>query len=169
MDKKEIDLMIQKVKMSVESLAPLQGDLTKLANELQEKERMLTEREETLKQSQEKNAELSASYMSVQEELNKLSAMYKDLSGSVDANIDIKHILSVYVTLLEHVFEGKPHAKILLLLNSHENNQITRQELNQTLGFSAAIVLHSIHELLRAELIDYEDDTGLVTLREKLV
>jgi predicted transcriptional regulator len=94
--------------------------------------------------------------------------MYKDLSGSVDTNINIKHILSVYVTLLENVFEGKPHAKILLLLNSHEPHQITRQELNQTLGFSAAIVLHSIHELLRAELIDYEDETGLVTLKERI-
>lgn len=169
MDKNEIDMMIQKIKMSVESLAPLQGDLTKLAKDLQDKERLLEEREKKLQESQEKNAELNASYQSVQGELDKLTSMYKDLAGTADANINIKHILSVYVTLLEHVFEGKPHAKILLLLNSHESHKITRQELNQTLGFSAAIVLHSIHELLRAELIDYEDDTGLVTLKEKIL
>lgn len=169
MDKHEIDMMIQKVRMSVESLAPLTGDLTKLAQELQEKEQLLEEREKKLQESQEQNKELSASYLSVQGELDKLTAMYKDLAGTADANIDIKHILSVYVTLLEHVFEGKPHAKILLLLNSNETHSITRQQLNQTLGFSAAVVLHSIHELLRAELIDYEDESGIVTLREKML
>ena len=130
---------------------------------------MLGEREKKLQESQEKNAELQESYLSVQGELDKLTAMYQDLAGTADANIDIKHILSVYVTLLEHVFEGKPHAKILLLLNTNETHSITRQQLNQTLGFSAAVVLHSIHELLRAELIDYEDETGVVTLREKML
>lgn len=169
METSEIDRMIQKIKLSVESLAPLPGDLEKLAFELQEKQKMLDEREKTLQESQSKNAELQESYREVQEELNKLSAMYKDLAGTAEANINIKDILSVYVTLLEHVFEGKPHAKILLLLNTNETHKITRQELNQTLGFSAAIVLHSIHELLRAELVDYEDDTGLVTLRTKLL
>ena len=169
MNKSEIDKMIEKIKLSVESLAPLQHDLSNLAKELQEKEQMLEEREKTLKESQEKNVVLQESYSSVQDELNKLSAMYKDLAGTADANINIKHILNVYVTLLEHVFEGRPHAKILLLLNTNETHKITRQELNQTLGFSAAIVLHSIHELLRAELIDYEDESGLVTLKEKMM
>lgn len=169
MDKSEIDMMIQKIRMSVESLAPLTGDLTKLASELQEKEKQVEEREKKLQESQQKNAELNESYLSVQGELDKLTAMYQDLAGTAEANIDVKHILSVYVTLLEHVFEGKPHAKILLLLNTNETHSITRQQLNQTLGFSAAVVLHSIHELLRAELIDYEDETGLVTLREKIL
>ncbi len=169
MEKIEIDRMIQKIRISVESLAPLTGDLEKLAYELQEKQKMLDEREKKLRESQSKNAELQESYLSVQEELNKLSAMYKDLAGTAEANINIKDILSVYVTLLEHVFEGRPHAKILLLLNTHESHQITRQQLNQTLGFSAAVVLHSIHELLRAELIDYEDETGLVTLRQRML
>ena len=169
MNTSQIDQMIQKIKLSVESLASLPVDLEKLAFDLQEKQKMLDEREKTLHESQSKNAELQESYLSVQEELNKLSAMYKDLAGTADANINIKQILSVYVTLLEHVFAGQPHAKILLLLNSHESHKITRQELNQTLGFSAAVVLHSIHELLRAELVDYEDETGLVTLRQKML
>ena len=169
MNKSEIDRMIEKIKLSVESLAPLQNDLSQLAKELQEKERMLGEREKKLQESQERNAELQESYLSVQGELNKLSAMYKDLAGTAEANINIKDILNVYVTLLEHVFEGRPHAKILLLLNTNETHKITRQELNQTLGFSAAIVLHSIHELLRAELIDYEDESGLVTLKQKML
>jgi len=168
LEKAEIDNMIQKIGESLGLLAPLQNDLSKLASELQEKEKMLSEREERLKESQEQNIVLQESYLSVQEELDKISAMYKDLAGTTDANINIKHILSVYVTLLENVFEGKPHAKILLLLNSGEKKSITRQELNQTIGFSPAVVLHSIHELLRAELIDYEDDTGVVTLREQL-
>ncbi|MHA1992395.1 MAG: hypothetical protein ACW981_07170 [Candidatus Hodarchaeales archaeon] len=167
MDKSEIEGMIEKIKLSVENLAPLQDDLTKIANELESKENMLVEREKKIEESQNINKELMESYLSVQDELNRISSLYTELTGKEDSSIDIKHILSVYVTLLEDVFEGKPHAKMLLVLNG-EKNQISRQDLNKTLGFSAAIVLHSIHELQRANLIDYDEESGLVTLKEKL-
>ncbi|OLS27100.1 MAG: hypothetical protein HeimC3_05670 [Candidatus Heimdallarchaeota archaeon LC_3] len=167
MDKIGIEKMIEKIKISIDSLAPLQGDLSNIANELESKEKMLEEREIKLKESQERNVELQDSYMSVQEELNKISSLYKELTGKEDASVDIKQILSVYVTLLENVFEGKPHAKILLILNG-EKTQISRQDLNNTLGFSAAIVLHSIHELTRAGLIDYDEESEIVTLKERL-
>lgn len=167
MDKTEIERMIEKIKLSVENLAPLQTDLTKIANELESKEKMLQEREEKLQESQNINKELMENYLSVQNELNRISSLYTDLTGKADTSVDIKQILSVYVKLLEDVFEGKPHAKMLLVLNG-EKNQISRQDLNNTLGFSAAIVLHSIHELQRAGLVDYDDETGIVTLKEKL-
>jgi chromosome segregation ATPase len=167
MDKIEIEKMIEKIKISVDSLAPLQGDLTKVASELTSKEKMLQEREQKLKESQDKNIELQGSYMEVQEELNRISSLYTELTGKQDATIDIKQILSVYITLLENVFEGKPHAKILFVLHG-EKNQMTRQELNNTLGFSAAGVLHSIHELQRANLIDYDEEAAVVTLKERL-
>ena len=168
MDKSEINRMIEKIKFSLESLAPLQGDLSKLAGELELKEKMLEERETKLKESKEKNVELQESYLEVQDELNRISSLYTELTGKQDTTVNIKQILSVYVTLLENVFEGKPHAKILLLLNSGGPDQITRQELNQTLGFSAAVVLHSVHELARAELVDYNEETGLVKLKQRL-
>ena len=167
MDKTEIERMIEKIKLSVDNLAPLQTDLTKIANELESKEKMLQEREEKLQESQNINKELMENYLSVQNELNRISSLYTDLTGKADTSVDIKQILSVYVKLLEDVFEGKPHAKMLLVLNG-EKNQISRQDLNNTLGFSAAIVLHSIHELQRAGLVDYDDETGIVTLKEKL-
>lgn len=167
MDKSEIDRMIEKIKISVESLAPLQNDLTRIARELESKEKMLEEREKKLEESQNINKELMENYLSVQEELNRISSLYTELSGKEDASVDIKHILSVYVTLLEDVFEGKPHAKMLLVLNG-EKNQISRKDLNNTLGFSAAIVLHSIHELKRAGLIDYDEEKEIVTLKEKI-
>jgi hypothetical protein len=167
MDKSEIEGMIEKIKLSVENLVPLQNDLTKIASELESKENMLVEREKKIEESQNINKELMESYLSVQDELNRISSLYTELTGKEDSSIDIKHILSVYVTLLEDVFEGKPHAKMLLILNG-EKNQISRQDLNNTLGFSAAIVLHSIHELQRANLIDYDEESGIVTLKEKL-
>ncbi|MHA1984320.1 MAG: hypothetical protein ACW967_08185 [Candidatus Hodarchaeales archaeon] len=167
MDKSEIEGMIEKIKLSVENLVPLQNDLTKIANELESKENMLVEREKKIEESQNINKELMESYLSVQDELNRISSLYTELTGKEDSSIDIKHILSVYVTLLEDVFEGKPHAKMLLILNG-EKNQISRKDLNNTLGFSAAIVLHSIHELKRANLIDYDEEKEIVTLKEKL-
>jgi len=65
------------------------------------------------------------------------------------------------------VFSGKPHAKILYLLHG-DKSKMSREELTKATGFSAAIVLHSLHELARAELIEYNEDEGKAYLINRI-
>ena len=45
---------------------------------------------------------------------------------------------------------------------------MTRDELTKTTGFSPAIVLHSLHELNRAELIKYDEEESKATLTNRI-
>ncbi|MHA1968516.1 MAG: hypothetical protein ACW964_12010, partial [Candidatus Hodarchaeales archaeon] len=60
-----------------------------------------------------------------------------------------------------------PHAKILYILHG-DKSEMSREELNKATGFSAAIVLHSLHELNRAELISYDEETAKASLVNRI-
>jgi len=75
--------------------------------------------------------------------------------------------LGIYIALLEKVFSGKPHAKILYLLHG-DKSEMTREELTKATGFSAAIVRHSISELHRAELIKLDEEEGIARLVNRI-
>jgi hypothetical protein len=132
---------------------------TKMREELEEKERMLSEREEKLNQAQLAQQQLTFEYMSLENEFKKISDLFKEMSDKQDTSLDVKQLLGIYIALLEKVFAGQPHAKILYLLHG-DKSTMTREELTKTTGFAPAIVLHSLHELNRAELVKYdvEDD-----------
>ncbi|MFX1252939.1 MAG: hypothetical protein ACFFCZ_15135 [Promethearchaeota archaeon] len=85
--------------------------------------------------------------------------------ASLRANV--QEILSVYISLLETVFEAKPHAKILLLLHG-EKKDWTRQELNKAIPVAPAVILRSIHELQRAGLLEYSQRTEKIILKQRI-
>lgn len=169
MNKDTIDIedivpTIEKVKNSI---IFMQQNLAKFDQDLHAKEILISDKEAKLDESLKQMDELKQEYLSVQEELDRISTLYTDLKGNSNVSVNIKQILSVYVTLLENVFQGKPHAKILLVLHGGKD-EMSRQDLNKTLGFSPAVVLHSIHELVNAGLITYNDETGMVKLIQKI-
>ncbi|MFX1518848.1 MAG: hypothetical protein ACFFCD_02840 [Promethearchaeota archaeon] len=106
-------------------------------------------------------------YLAVQEQLKKLSGMYQELSAKQDDSVNIREILSVYIVLLEEVFQGKPHVKILFMLHG-DKPQLTREEIVKAGGFQPAIVLHSIHDLAGANLVKYDMDNDVVELVRKI-
>ena len=160
----EIIPIVDKVKNTIINMSE---SLQELKLQLEKKERELNERESRLEESMRKAEKLQGEYFSVQTELNKISSLYKDLQGQKLDSTNVRKILSIYVSLLEKVFQGRPHAKILLLLHG-EQSHMSRQDLTKATGFEAAIILHSIHELHSANLIDYNEDTGMVNLKERL-
>ena len=62
---------------------------------------------------------------------------------------------------------GQVPAKMLFLLHG-DKAQMTRQELTQSSGFTPAAVLRSIHELRNAELVDYDEEKEVVTLKDRI-
>ena len=160
----EIIPIVDKVKNTVIHMSE---SLQELKLQLEKKEQELNEREAKLEESLKKSDKLQEEYLSVQTELNKISSLYKDLQGQKLDTTNVRKILSIYVSLLEKVFQGRPHAKILLLLHG-EQSHMSRQDLTKATGFEAAIILHSIRELHSANLIDYNEDTGMVNLKKSL-
>lgn len=148
----EIIPTIEKVKLTIDKLTQ---ELEEKQELVEEKEKLLTEREEKLKQAKLQRQQMEFDYISLETEFKKISELFSDLSEKEETSLDVKQLLSIYIALLEKVFEGKPHAKILYLLHG-DKSEMSRKELTAATGFTPAIVLHSIHELNRAELITYD-------------
>ncbi len=113
------------------------------------------------------DAKMKEEYLAVQDQLKKLSGMYQELSAKQDDAINIREILSVYIVLLEEVFQGKPHVRILFMLHG-DKPQLSRQEIVKAGGFQPAAVLHSIHDLAGANLVKYDMDNDTVELVRKI-
>ncbi|MHA2227015.1 MAG: hypothetical protein ACXAC8_17500 [Candidatus Hodarchaeales archaeon] len=155
---------IERVKNTIDKLT---NDLQNQQKLVEEKEKLLTQRESELNEQQIQQQKLESKYTSLENEFKKVSDLFNEMSGQKEASLDIKQLLGIYVTLLEKVFEGKPHAKILYLLHG-DKSEMSRQELTMATGFSPAIVLHSIHELNRAELISYDEEEAKATLTNRI-
>jgi hypothetical protein len=160
----EIIPTIEKVKNTI---VTMERELEKKQQDADEKEKLLVEREAKLNEAQMQQRQLEFEYASLETEFKKISELFSELSEKEEASLDVKQLLSIYIALLEKVFEGKPHAKILYLLHG-DKSEMTRQELTAATGFTPAIVLHSLHELNRAELINYDEEESKASLVNRI-
>ncbi|MFX0013750.1 MAG: ArsR family transcriptional regulator [Promethearchaeota archaeon] len=160
----EIIPIIEKVKNTI---VTMENELEKKQQEVADKEKLLVEREARLNEAQIQQQQLELKYASLETEFKKVSELFSEISEKEEASLDVKQLLSIYIALLEKVFEGKPHAKILYLLHG-DKSEMTRQELTKATGFSPAIVLHSLHELNRAELINYNEELAKASLVNRI-
>ncbi len=151
--KQEVESARQEVKNKDDELNAVSVKLEELQNEKQKAES--------------EDAKMKEEYLAVQDQLKKLSGMYQELSAKQDDAVNIREILSVYIVLLEEVFQGKPHVRILFMLHG-DKPQLSRQEIVKAGGFQPAAVLHSIHDLAGANLVKYDMDNDTVELVRKI-
>jgi septal ring factor EnvC (AmiA/AmiB activator) len=140
-------------------------DNAKKAEELGKTE--LGAKEEEINRLKTENSQMTSKLKDIEDQLTKISKTYQDLSGKFTEAVDVRELLTIYVTLLEEVFEGRPHAKILWLLHG-KKAVLNRDEINKSSGFQPAIVLKSIYDLANAGLINYNDTTQELSLKRKL-
>jgi len=124
-------------------------------------------KDEEINRLRTENSQMSTKLRDIEDQLSKISKTYQELSGKFTEAVDVRELLTIYVTLLEEVFEGRPHAKILWLLHG-KKPVLTRDEINKSSGFQPAIVLKSIHDLANANLINYDDTSQELSLKRKL-
>lgn len=167
METLELDQIVPTIEKIKFTIIQMEQRLTKMSEEVEEKEKQLEQREKDLEEELEKSRKLAAEYQAVQKELSKISSLYSEMEGKQEDVSSVKNILGIYITLLEKVFEGKPHAKILYMLHGGSNS-MTREALTKSSAFSPVVVLRSIHELRNAELVDYDDEKNLVTLKQRI-
>jgi hypothetical protein len=129
---------------------------------------------ENLKKTEKKNIEMEKENVAmknelqgIKDQLSKISTMYSELSKKKDEAIDVRELLTIYVTLLEQVFAGMPHARVLWLLHGAKNN-LTRDEITKTSGFQPAVILKSIFDLQNSKLVQYDTNSQNVRLIRKL-
>ena len=84
-------------------------------------------------------------------------------SGEDEFNIEnMRATLSIYRVLLEEIYSSQPHFKVLFLL--HAIDEMTADQLKGASGIGGAMILRACHELRRADLIKFDEDTHVAKL-----
>ena len=79
----------------------------------------------------------------------------------------VRALLSIYSVLVSEIWAGQAHYRILYTLHG-EKDEMSRDQLKNTLGIGGAYVLHSVQELDKVGLVEYDMDTGMVKLKKRL-
>ncbi len=107
----------------------------------------------------------------INEQLGRVSELYREASDEKDAlqeKVDVSDLLAVYITLIETVFYGKPHARILYTLHDVKT-AIPRKNLQSSTGIQPATVLKAVHDLANADLVKYDEETQEVELAKDIL
>jgi predicted RNase H-like nuclease (RuvC/YqgF family) len=144
-----------------------EAQIEKLVKELEISKDRVSKNEDEIRKLEKSNMEMKQELQGIQEQFSKISEMYRELSKKKEEAIGIRELLTIYVTLLEQVFAGMPHAKILWLLHGAKNT-LKREELVKTSGVQPAVILKSIYDLQNANLVTYDMNSQNVTLIKKL-
>lgn len=175
---KEKDEELQRLKTELENLNKKIGEqkqeietketkIETLTKDLETAKEKSSRSEEEIQKMEKENIEMKRELSGIQEQLSKISEMYRELSHKKDEAIDVRELLTIYITLLEQVFAGMPHAKVLWLLHGAKST-LNRNELTKTAGVQPAVILKSIHDLQQAKLVQYDMNSQDVKLLRKL-
>lgn len=149
----------EKLKLEVET-KKLEDETKRLA---QEKE----ERDQKIGQLTGEQLKLLEEYKNLKIELKKFAKIAQD-QEEAEFNFErIKALLSITMLLIEEIWQGQPHYKIILVLHG-EREHMTRDEIKNTTGIAGAMVLRAIHELARIGVVEYDEETSEVTLVRRL-
>ena len=115
----------------------------------------------------EEQQRLLGEYESLKVELKKLAKVAEE-AEETEFNFErIKALLTIYAVLIEEIWQGQPHYRILLVLHG-DKEEMSREEIKKTTGISGAFVLRAVQELAKVDLVEYNEDTSTVKLKRRL-
>ena len=145
----------------------LELEKANLENEKKKLEQEKQERDQKIGSLTEEQKRLLKEYASLKVELKKFSKLAEE-AESQDLDFDrITALLSIFRVLVEKIWQGQPHYKVLKVLHG-ERKVMTREELKNTTGIGGAYILRAVQELANVDLIEHNIDTGTVTLKRRL-
>ena len=125
------------------------------------------ERDQKIGSLTEEQMKLLDEYQKVKVELSKFMKAAEE-AEEAEYNFErVRALLSIYTVLVSEIWAGQAHYRILLTLHG-DKEVMTRDELKTTLGIGGAFVLHSVQELAKVGLVDYDMDTSTVKLTNRL-
>ena len=149
-------------------LAAASEELTSLRTRADEAE---TSKGQAVSELQAERDELRKEMDEINEQLGRVSELYREASAEKDAleeKVDVSDLLAIYITLIETVFYGKPHARILYTLHDVKT-AIPRKNLVSSTGIQPAAVLKAVHDLANADLVSYDDETQEAKLTKDIL
>jgi len=106
-------------------------------------------------------------YQKVKVELEKFMQAASE-AEEAEYNFErVRALLSIYTVLVSEIWQGQPHYRILMTLHG-EKEEMTRDQIKTTTGIGGAFVLHSVQELAKVGLVEYDMDTSKVKLKKRL-
>ena len=149
-------------------LTMAKAELETLKTRAEEAESSKTEAVDTIRQERD---ELRKEMDEINDQLGRVSELYREASAEKDAlqeKVDVSDLLAIYITLIETVFYGKPHARILYTLHDVKTS-ISRKNIASSTGIMPAAVLKAVHDLANADLVKYDENTQDVELTKDIL
>jgi chromosome segregation ATPase len=159
-------LETQKVQLEQDK-AKLEKDKLKLEQETQKLEEEKQERDQKIGTMTEEQKRLLEEYQKVKVELAKFAKLAEEAESHELDFERITALLSIFRVLVEKIWQGQPHYRILMTLHG-EKESMTRDQLKNTTGIGGAYILRAVQELANVDLVDHNIDSGTVTLRQRL-
>jgi chromosome segregation ATPase len=145
----------------------LESEKKKLEEATKQLEKEKQERDQKIGSLSEEQHRLLKEYASLKVELKKFAKIAEE-SQDADLNFErIQALLSIFRVLVEKIWQGQPHYRVLKVLHG-EKEVMTREELKNTTGIGGAYILRAVQELANVDLVEHDIDTGTVTLRQRL-
>ena len=145
----------------------LEGEKIILEEETQKLEKEKQERDQKIGSLTEEQKRLLKEYASLKVELKKLAKVAEESHESEFDFERIKVLLSITQLLISEIWQGQPHYRILLTLHG-EKEEMSREHIKNTTGISGAMVLRAVHELVKIDVLEYDEDTSMVKLKRRL-
>ena len=160
--------LTNKLEKAEADLAAAKDEASGLSAKAAEAEAGKSEAQEALQRERD---ELRKEMDEINEQLGRVSELYREASAEKEAmqeKVDVSDLLAIYITLIETVFYGKPHARILYTLHDVKT-AITRKNIQSSTGIQPAAVLKAVHDLVAAELVSYDEDSQEVNLTKDIL
>ncbi len=166
LENEKIRLEEAKSKLETEK-QQLEIDKKKLEEETKKLELEKREKDQKIGSLTEDQMKLLDEYQKVKVELEKFMQVASE-AEEAEYNFErVRALLSIYTVLVSEIWQGQPHYRILMTLHG-EKEEMTRDQIKTTTGIEGAFVLHSVQELAKAGLVEYDMDTSKVKLKKRL-
>jgi chromosome segregation ATPase len=166
LEKEKLLLEEEKTKLETEK-QQLEVDKNKLEEETKKLELEKQERDQKIGSLTEEQMKLLDEYKKVKVELEKFMQAASEAEEAEYNFEKVRALLSIYSVLVSDIWQGQPHYRILMTLHG-EKEEMTRDQIKTTTGIGGAFVLHSVQELAKVGLVEYDMDTSTVKLKKRL-
>ncbi|MHA1770193.1 MAG: hypothetical protein ACTSYL_04715 [Candidatus Thorarchaeota archaeon] len=159
----ELEAKTSELEETSAKLKALETEAEELRKKLEDIE---SNREEEVKKLVEERDALKKEMDEITEQLTRVSELYRETAAEKDKlkeKVDVSDLLAIYITLIETVFGGKPHARVLYTLHN-TGTAIPRKNIESSTGIMATAVIKAIHDLRNAGLVSYDEETQEVRL-----
>lgn len=105
--------------------------------------------------------ELKKEMDQINSQLEKVSELYRETTAEkekLQEKVDVSDLLAIYIVLIENIFGGKPHARVLYTLHNAKTS-ISKKNLISSTGIMPTAITKAIHDLRNADLVKFDEET----------